>query len=429
MAGNETLYLVLLVICVLLTAFFTSSETAFFSLQRVRVEQLVSTRVRGAARIARLIGRPDRLLSIILLGTNLAMTAASALATALAVSVWGEKGILIATVLLTIVILVLAETTPKTIANRHAERLSLLFARPIEWLSWVFTPIVFVLSWIASGLTRLVGGTPVRRSLVSEEEIRTMISVGHKNGTVEDNEAKLLRRVFDFGDRPVDEVMVPRTEVVWVEKGTRLTDFLKIYAESPLSRFPVYEENTDNVVGVLAVKDVMMAKARGEINEESTVDDLIRPAYFTPESKHINELFTEMRDKNYRMAVVVDEYGGTAGIVSISGLVEEIVGVVGDEFTEVEKEFEVIDEYTFQIDGSMRIGEANEEMELELPESEEYETVAGFILSLLGRIPRTGERLRYKGMNMIITEMRGLKIEKILLAKQKTKKLDAAPPD
>ena len=429
MAGNETLYLILLVVCVLLTAFFTSSETAFFSLQRVRVEQLVSTRVRGAARVSRLIGRPDRLLSIILLGTNLVMTAASALATALAVSVWGEKGILIATVLLTIVILVLAETTPKTIANRHAERLSLLFARPIEWLSWVFTPIVFLLSWIASGFTKLVGGIPVPRSLVSEEEIRTMISVGHKNGTVEEDEAKLLHRVFEFGDRPVDEVMVPRTEVVWVEKGTRLTNFLKIYAESPLSRFPVYEENTDNVVGVLAVKDVLMAKARDAINEESTIDDLIRPAYFTPESKHINELFNEMRDKNYRMAVVVDEYGGTAGIVSIGGLVEEIVGVVGDEFTEVEKEFEIIDEYTFQIDGGMRIEEANEEMELELPESEEYETVAGFILSLLGRIPKTGERLRYKGMNIIITEMRGLKIEKILLAKQKTKKKDAAPPD
>jgi putative hemolysin len=332
-------------------------------------------------------------------------------------------------VLLTIVILVLAETTPKTIANRHAERLSLLFARPIEWLSWVFTPIVFLLSWIASGFTKLVGGTPVPRSLVSEEEIRTMISVGHKNGTVEEDEAKLLHRVFEFGDRPVDEVMVPRTEVVWVEKGTRLTNFLKIYAESPLSRFPVYEENTDNVIGVLAVKDVLMAKARDAINEESTIDDLIRPAYFTPESKHINELFTEMRDKNYRMAVVVDEYGGTAGIVSIGGLVEEIVGVVGDEFTEVEKEFEVIDEYTFQVDGGMRIEEANEEMELELPESEEYETVAGFILSLLGRIPKTGERLRYKGMNIIITEMRGLKIEKILLAKQKTKKRDAAPPD
>ncbi|MFC1920284.1 hemolysin family protein [Chloroflexota bacterium] len=426
MGGNETLYIVLLVICVLLTAFFTSSETAFFSLQRVRVEQQVNSGVKGAARVVALIQRPDRLLSIILLGTNLAMTGASALATALAVAAWGERGVIYAAVMLTIILLVFAETTPKTIANRHAEPMSRAYARPIEWLSWIFTPVVFVLSWIASGITRLVGGTPVPRSIVSEEEIRTMINVGHKEGTMEETEVKMLHKVFDFGDRPVREVMVPRTEVVWVESGINLVDFLKIYAESPLTRFPIYEENTDNVIGILSVKDVMMAQAKDTISEESSVNDLIRPAYFTPESKRINELFTEMRDNNYRMAVIVDEYGGTAGIVSLSGLLEEIVGVVGDELAEAEKEFEVIDEFTFQIDGGMNIEEANEEMELNLPESEDYETVAGFIMSHLGRIPKTGERLRYKGMNLTVTEMRGLKIEKVVLAKRKIRKEDAA---
>jgi len=430
MVGNETLYIALLVACILLSTFFASSEIAFFSLQRVRVEQLVSTEVRGAARIARLIKRPDRLLSVILLGNNLVNTAAVALATALAMRYLSKEwGILIATIGIAIILLVFCETTPKTIANRHAERLSLMFARPIEVLFWVFTPFVFVLSWIALGITKLVGGTPVPRTLVSEEEIRTMISVGHKDGTVEETEARMLHKVFDFGDRPVREVMVPRTEVVWVEKGTKLVNFLKIYTEAPLSRFPIYEENTDNVVGVLSVKDVLMAQAKDAINQEDIIDGLIRPAYFTPESKPISELFTEMRDRNYRMTVVVDEYGGTAGIVSISRLVEEIVGAVGDEFAEAEKEFEAIDEYTFQIDGGMNIEEANAEMELELPESEDYETVAGFILSLLGHIPKTGERLRYKGMNLTITEMRGLKIEKILLAKAKTRSEDAAPSD
>jgi putative hemolysin len=245
-----------------------------------------------------------------------------------------------------------------------------------------------------------------------------MISVGHKEGTVEKAEAEMLHKVFDFSDRPVYEIMVPRTEVVWVEKGIKLSDFLNIYAESPLSRFPVYEENTDNVVGILSVKDILMAQAKGAIGAESTIDDLIRPAYFTPEFKHTRELFTEMRDKNYRMAVVVDEYGGTAGIVSISRLVEEIVGAVGDELAEAEKEYEAINEYTFQIDGGMSVEEANTEMGLELPEGD-YETVAGFVLDLLGHIPRTGERLRYKGMNLAITEMRGAKIEKILLTKKK----------
>ena len=427
MVGNEALYLVSLVACIGLTAFFTSSEAAFFSLQRVRIEQLVSAEVKGAARVARLIQRPDRLLSIILLGTNLVMAAASALATALVVSAWGERSIWIAVVGLTVILLVFAETTPKTIAVNRAERLSLVFARPIGALAWLFTPVVYLLSGIASGVTRLVGGTPVSKFLVNEEEIRTMITVGHKEGTVEDTEAKMLHKVFEFGDRPVREVMVPRTEVVWIEKGSKLVDFLKIYAEAPLSRFPVFEETTDNVVGVLSVKDLMMAEARNSTSEDYVVDDLIRPTYLAPESKSIGDLFTEMRDKNYRMAVVVDEYGGTAGVVNISQLVEAIVGAVGDEYTEAEKEFDVIDEHTFYIDGSMRIEEANEEMGLDLPESDSYETVAGFIFSLLGRIPQSGERLRFRTMTLTIIEMRGLKIERILLTKEKTREEDAAP--
>ncbi|UCC17472.1 MAG: HlyC/CorC family transporter [Dehalococcoidales bacterium] len=424
---NEPLYIILLVGCIVLTAFFTSSETAFFSLQRVRVEQLIISNPKGMGKVARLIQRPDRLLSVILLGTNLAMTAASALATALAVAFWGEQGILIATIALTIIILVFAETTPKTLANIHSERISLAFARPIEILFWIFSPVVFLLSWIATAVTRVVGGTPVPRSLVSQEEIRTMISVGQIDGTMEETEAKMLHKVFEFGARPAREVMVPRTEVFWVEKGIPLSRFMEIFAESPISRFPVYEENTDNVVGVLAVKDVLMAQAKETMRIDDSIDDLIRPIYFTPESKLIDELFNEMRDRNYRMAAVVDEYGGIAGIISLSLLVEEIVGAVGDEFAEAEKEYEAIDENTFQIDGGMNIEEANAEMGLGLPESEDYETVAGFILSHLGRIPRTGERLRYRGLNLTITEMRGMKIEKVLLSRPKLLGEDAAP--
>ncbi|MFC1951845.1 HlyC/CorC family transporter [Chloroflexota bacterium] len=426
MSGIETLYLVLLFICLILSAFFSSSETAFISLQRVRVEHMVSTKVKGAKRVAGMIQRPEKLLSTILLGNNLVNTAAASVATILAVSVWGQQqGVLIATISVTIVLLIFAETTPKTIASHHAEKLSLILARPIQAISWLFTPFVVVLSWIASGFTKMVGETPIPRSLVSEDEIRTMISVGHREGTVEEEEAEMLHKVFDFGNRPVREVMVPRPEVVCIEKGSKLTDFLSLYAESPLSRFPVYQENMDNVVGILSVKDMLMALANGTIDRENAIDDLIRPAYFTPETKPISELFSEMRDKNYRMTVVVDEYGGTAGIVSLSRLVEEIVGPVGDELAAAEKEYEAINEYTFQIDGGMRIEEANEEMGLELPEGD-YETVAGFVLHLLGHIPRQGEQLKYKSLKLVITKMRGMKIEEILLTKEKSKEKDAA---
>ena len=419
MSGIETLYLVFLVVCLLLSAFFSSSETAFISLQRIRIEHLVDTKVRGAKRVAKMVERPEKLLSTILLGNNFVNIAATALATFLAIRIWGEQwGILYATIGLTIILLVFCETTPKTIATQHAERLSIIFARPIEALSWLLTPFVVALSWIASGFSKLLGGTPVPRSLASEEEIRTMISVGHKEGTVEEEEAEMLHKVFEFGNRPVREVMVPRTEVVWVEKGTKLIDFLGLYAQSPLSRFPVYEDNMDNVVGILSVKDIVMAQAKGTGSKESLIDDLIRPAYFAPETKRVSELFAEMKDKNYRMTVVVDEFGGTAGIVSLSRLMEEIVGPVGDELAAIEKEYETINEYTFSIDGGMRVEEANEEMELDIPEGD-YETVAGFVLDLLGRIPKQGEQLKYKNLKMVITEMRGVKIEKIVLTKEK----------
>jgi len=423
MSSIGTPYLVLLVVCLLLSAFFSGSEIVFFFLQRVRVEHLVSTKVKGAERVARMIGRPDRLLSIILLGNNLVNTAAVAVATALVVSIWKEQGwqeqggVLIATIGLTIILLIFCETIPKTIAIRHAEGLSLLFARPIEVLMWLLLPFVVALSWIASGLSRLVGGTPVPRSLAGEEEIRHMISVGRREGTVEEAEAKLLHKVFDFGDRRVREIMVPRPEVVSIEKGSRVADFLALYAQYPRSRFPVYQENMDNVVGILAIKDVLMTQAKGATNRQSLIDEIVRPAYFTPETKLINELFAEMRDSGYRMAVVVDEFGGTAGIVMLSRLVEEIVGEVGDELAAVEKDYEAIDAYTFEIDGGMRIEEANEEMKLELPEGE-YETVAGFVLNLLRRIPEPDEQIRYKDLTLVVTEMRGVKIEKVLVTKE-----------
>jgi len=419
MSGLDTLYLVLFIVCLLLSAFFSSSETAFISLQKVRVQQLVGTKVKGAERVARILERPENFLSAVLLGNTFVNTAAAALATALAIKFWPEQGILIATIVVTVLLLIFCETTPKTIATQHPEKLALLYARPIEAFSWLFTPFVVVLSWIATGFSKMLGGAPVSRSLASEDGIRTMISMGHKEGTVEEEEAEMLHKVFEFGNRPVREVMVPRTEVIWITRGTKMADFLNLYAENPLSRFPVYEDNIDNVVGILAVKDILMAQAKGAFNNEDSIDDLIRPAYFTPETKRVSELFAEMRDKNFRITVVIDEFGGTAGIVSLSGLMEEIVGPVGDELAAIERDYETINEYTFQVDGGMRVEEANDEMKLNIPEGDDYETVAGFVLDLLGHIPKQGEQLKYKNFKMVITEMRGMKIENIRLIKEK----------
>ncbi|MGI2335967.1 MAG: HlyC/CorC family transporter [Dehalogenimonas sp.] len=417
----ESVYLILLILCLLLSMFFSSSETAFISLSRYRLQAMVENKVKGAALVAALVEKPERLLSTVLLGNNFVNVAASALATVLAISAFGEQnGVIIATIGLTIMLLIFGEVTPKTAATRHAEKMTLLYARPITFLSWLFTPFVAFLSWIASVFMKLLGGGQTyHRSLFNEEEIRSMIDVGHKEGTVEKDEAEMLHAVLDFRERPVFEVLVPRPEVVALEKGTLLKDFFGLYEKFPMSRFPVYEENMDNVLGILSIKDVLMAQARGEVGLEDPVDELVRPAYFAPETKPIGELFNEMRDKNFRMSVLVDEYGGTAGVVSLSRLMEEIVGPVGDELASAEKDFESINENTFQVDGGMRIDEANDQIGIELPEDDEYETIAGFVLKQLGQIPRQGQVLRYNGLKLVITRMRSKKIEEVLITREK----------
>ena len=419
MSSTEiVLYAALFILCLFASGFFSSAEIAFMSLQRIRLEHMLATEVAGASRVARLVSKPAKLLSSILFGNNLANTLATAVATVLAVSFLGERqGLLVATVVVTIILLVFGDTTPKTVAAQNGERLSLALARPLEIISWLFTPVVLGLSWISSKLSRLLGGIPVPRSLATEEEIRTMISIGQRDGTVEEDKAKMLANVFEFTHRPAGEIMVPRSEVVWVEKGTKLADFLTLYIENPLSRFPVYENNRDNVIGIISIKDVLMALAKGTASSQSLIDNLVRPPYFAPETKHINELFAEMQAKNYHLAVIVDEYGGTVGVVSLSQLLEKIVGPLRDELEGIEKDYEVISENTYQIDGSMRITEANQEMGLELPEGD-YETVAGFILSRLGHIPKPNEHLKYKNLKIAVTEMRGLKIEKVLVSKE-----------
>lgn len=417
MSDADALCLVLLFFCLLLSAFFSSSEVAFISLQKLRLRHLASTKGAAAKQVAMLTEKPERLLTTILLGNNLVNTAAAALATIVAVSVLTEgQAVLAATAGVTILLLIFGEVFPKTVATRYGERLALLYATPMKLLIWVLTPIAIVFIWIADKLARLVGAPPVPQVLISEDEIRTAVSVGMEEGTLVEAEAEMVERVFRFGDRQVVEVMSPRTEIAWVEKGTTLAEFLSIYAQSAHSRFPIYEDTIDNVVGVLWIKDVLMAQAKGSIQEDSPLDKLARTAYFVPESKPIAELFAELQESGGQLAIVIDEFGGIAGLVTMEQLLEKIVGEFGDELAKTRKSFETIDENTFQIDGGMRIEDANEQLELGLPEGQ-YETVAGFVLNVLGHIPKEGEQLRHDNLKLVITEMKGVKIEKILVAR------------
>jgi len=417
-SGENLAYFIIFFICLALSAFFSSSETAFISLQRTRIRHLVSSGVSGADEVEKLAKHPEKLLATVLLGNNLANTAATVLGTVIIVDILDDRaGVFVSTVVLTIVLLLFADIIPKVVTARTSEKMALLYVRPMRIISSILSPITSILARIGTGVGEFIGGDTTPRRLIGEEEIRAMISLGREDGTVEEEEAEMMERVFQFGDRHVSEIMTPRPAIVWVEKDIKLEDFLKVYAESPHSRFPVYEETRDNVIGILSIKDVLMAQARGELSGGNVVTSLARPAYFVPENKVIGELFREMRAQSTQMAMVVDEYGGTAGIVSIEQILEEIVGQVGDELAGGHKHVETIDLNTYQVDGAMRLDQANEELDLGLQEGD-YETVAGFILTVLGHIPKKGEQLKCGGIMLTVTEMKGVKIEKVLITKE-----------
>jgi putative hemolysin len=416
MDSTTVLYLVLLFICICASAFFSSAETAFISLSKTRIQYLVENGVHGAAHIQKIMKRPERLLATVLLGNNLVNVAAASLGTAMAVKVWdGNVGILISTILVTIILLIFAEVTPKTIALKHAERLALIYVYPMQVINMVVSPLAIGLSWLGTVVAGRRGG--VKPLIVSVEEIRSMISVGQEEGSVDEAQAEMLHNVFEFGHRSVSDVMTPRPEVISVEEGTKFADFLSVYADFPHTRFPVYRDSLDHVVGIISVKDVLMAEARGAMDKNSIIDELVRPVYFVPETKRVVKLLAEMQERGNHMVVVVDEFGVTSGIVTGEQLVSEIVGEMGDDLKQADKDFEVIDDKTIQVDGGMRIEEANQELELGLPAGD-YDTVAGFFLSLLGHIPKEGERIKYGNLKMTVTHMRELRIEKIMVTKE-----------
>ena len=423
MDSINSLFLILFLISLAAAAFFCSAETAFIGMQRLRLKHLVHTNHPKAKIVAKILDKPEKFLATVLLCINFFETAVATLGTVMAVSLWGENlGAAIATIVITILTLVLVEFIPKSFSARYGERIALLYARPIEIISIVLYPFVYVLNHIGIRFTKVAGEGTEPRPTISEDEFRTAITVGEAEGVWEEEEAEMLHKAFEFADRPVSEVMQPRTEVTWLRQGTTLAGFLDIYRQYPFSRFPVYKGTTDNVVGVLSIKDVIMAQANQSLTLDSPIDELVRPVHFVPETKRLGELLAEMRDNNYHMVAVVDEYGGVAGIAALEQLTQEIMGVIGDELAVKEKDFVPIDAYTCEVDGGVRVEEANEELDLDLPAGD-YETVAGFILSHLERIPKQGEHLKYKDLKITIAQMNGRKIEKIQITREK----DAAP--
>ena len=406
--------LALLVLCLFLSAFFSSSETAFIALSRARLLHLISIGRRNARLVEQLIARPERLLATVLLSNNLVNTAAAALGTAVALNMIPNEGlaVMVSTVSVTLLLLIFSETLPKTVAWNRPETLAFAYARPLSVVGFVLTPGIRVLQAITNLFTRIMGITNSTAE-VSEGEIRTLIEVGAQTGAVEQTEAELLNKVFRFGDQKVQEIMTPRTEIVWVEQGMVLREFLTLYAQHNHTRFPVYSGDTENVVGFLSNKDVLLALGRDEVTMDNSVTELLREAYFVPETKTVADTFSEMQQGGYGLVLTVDEFGGIAGLVTLKQMLEVIVGQVDEERDAVEEEFSEIDEDTYRLNASMTVILANERLGLGLPEGD-YQTVAGFILDQLGYIPEAGEILEYGSLKLTVRSMSGVRIEEVL---------------
>ncbi len=384
-------YLMVLSGLILLSGFFSGSETALLSLDALRIQYLVAKGRPGARRLMVIRRQPDQLLGAILVGNNLVNIAASVFATTFFVRFYGDLGELLTILILTPIILVFAEVCPKTFDARNPERVSFWVARPIKLVMLLLAPVV----WLVTALSRLLNrfGAGEESQIVSEDQIRTMIAVGEQTGVVAQDKRRMLHGVFDLSEIRARDIMIPRTEVVGMEVSTLFDDVLRIAQQARHSRFPVYDQNLDQVVGVVHSKDILNYVHR---REDFSLREQARPPYFVPESQRISGLLQALRQQCIHLAMVVDEYGGVAGIVTLEDIVEEIVGDIQDEYDAEHVWFRELGAGRYLLDGSAALRDVNQQFGLQLSE-EHATTLAGFLLHCLGTIPARGETCEARG--------------------------------
>lgn len=395
--------LLVLVILIFVNAFFASAEIAFISLNDAKIEKQAKEGNKKAKKIKKMLKEPSKFLATIQIGITLAgflssAFAADAFASELApklnelidlgISTWNTISIIIITIILSYFSLVFGELVPKRIAMKNPEKIAFGTIGVIRFIHFITSPVVNFLNFSTNLICKLFGIGPQDESTVTEEEIRMMVDVGEEKGSIEEEEKELINNVFEFNDKTVSEVMIHRTEVYAIEIGSNIEDILSELKEYKYSRIPVYDENIDNIVGVLFIKDLL---AYVYTKKEAKIKKLMRPAYFVSESKPINEFFKEMQRDKQQLAIVLDEYGGTAGIITMEDIIEELVGNIFDEYDDVEKDYEKIDENTFMIDGSVSIYELRKILDVDIPEGD-YDTLSGYLIELLGRIPKDDEK-------------------------------------
>ena len=413
-----TVSIVIIVVGLLGSAFISATEAAILGASRYRIEHRGEEGDKRAELVIRIFDNYERFFGTILLLGNLFNITVASIGTTLAISTIGggeptALSVIVATLIATVAIVIVGELTPKTLAIVAADRWALIIARPVLLLMTVTWPVVFAFTLIPRGILRMFGGREsLSEPIVTPGELRTLIDLGEAAGTVEESTGEMLENIFKFGEMEVRDVVTPRPNIIWIQADATFRGFMDSYRAFPHTRFPVFDTDHDDVVGILSVKDVLARMSESNLDFDQPVINVMREAYFVPETKNLDDLFEEMQESGHKVALVVDEFGGIAGLITLTRLVEQIVGRTGEEGLKPERRFVTINENTFVLDGGLEIGEANDELGLDIPEGD-YETIAGFFLEQAQQLPDIGSRVRFGSLRMQVTELEGTKITSI----------------
>ena len=411
MDPSDTYQIIILLILLALSAFFSSNETALMSVNKIRLRSLADEgNKRAAMALDILENQTPKLLSAILIGNNIVNISASSLATTLAYS-FGGYMVSIVTVILTVLILIFGEITPKNYATINAERLTLRYIPVFKFLMTIMTPVIFIINLFSRGVMRLMRVDPDAASkAMTEEELRTIVDVSHEDGVIESDEKEMIYNVFDLGDATAKDIMVPRVHVTFADVESTYDELIEIFREDKFTRLPVYKDSQNNIVGIINMKDLLLY----DKNEEFVIDRFLRKPHFTYETKSISDLLVEMKDSTFNIAIVLDEYGDMAGLITLEDILEEIVGEIHDEYDEKEDELvQKISDREYIIEGSMHLDDVNDHLNTEL-DSEDYDSLGGFIIEHLDRLPVAGDEVvTDDGIRLVVEKLDKNRIEKV----------------
>ena len=415
MDSSVVIQLIILAILILLSALFSSAETSLTTSNKLKIQSLADQGSKRARILLKISEDSGKMLSAILIGNNLVNNAATALTTSLIIQLFGNSAVGIATGVITLLILIFGEISPKTLATIHSEKMALLYAPLIHFLMKIFTPVIFIVNKLSMGVLFLLRVNPDQKvNTMTEHELRTIVDVSHEDGVIESEEKEMIYNVFDMGDAKAKDIMVPRVHVTFADINSTYDELIEIFREDKFTRLPIYEETTDNVVGTINMKDLLLYNYNDK--KEFHVRDILREAYFTYEYKSISDLLVEMRQASINIAIVLDEYGETAGLITLEDLLEEIVGEIHDEYDENEEEFvRQINDREYIIEGSMNLDDLNDSLGLNLS-SEDYDSLGGFIIEHLDRLPEQGDELTTDdGIRLVVEALQKNRVESVHL--------------